>query len=62
MFGAEFGLKLFHQLDDGLGGVFAVFDLGDVLAADAHHRGKFGARNAELISNSDDPLGECHFE
>jgi hypothetical protein len=58
LFGAEFGLKLFHQLDDGLGGSLSVFDLGDVLAADAHHRGQFGASDAELIPDGFDTLGK----
>jgi hypothetical protein len=57
-FFAQFGFEFFDQFDDGFGGAFAVFDVGDVLATDAHHDGEFGAGDSELIADGLDSHSE----
>jgi hypothetical protein len=58
-FGAiHFALHAFDEFDEGLGGASAVFDFGDVLAANAHHDGEFRAGDAEVVAEGFDACGE----
>jgi hypothetical protein len=58
-FGAiHFALHAFDEFDEGLGSASAVFDFGDVLAADAHHDGEFRAGDAELVAEGFNARGE----
>jgi hypothetical protein len=58
-FGAiHFALHAFDEFDEGLGSASAVFDFGDVLAANAHHDGEFRAGDAEVVAEGFDAGGE----
>ncbi len=54
----HFALHAFDEFDEGLGSASAVFDFGDVLAANAHHDGEFWPGDAEVVAEGFDADGE----
>ena len=57
----DLGFELFDELDDGEGGVGAVFDLGDVLAGDAEALGELWTCDAHPGAQCGDAEGEGVF-
>lgn len=51
------GFEFFDELDDGQGGMGAIFDFGDVLAGNAETLGELGTTDSHLFAQGGD--AEC---